>query len=128
MQQPPDDILDWHFEALRKNDADQVRRIEMTPDLPAATIALFSLVHLLWTILRPVPPRPAFRTELREQVVAEAERRRTQAALGYGRPRPLLRPRWVVPAAAIGTVSLMGALAYWRLSRQTQAPRDILAA
>ena len=128
MKQQADDILDWHFEALRQENESQVHLIENADDLPPDTASLFGLVHLLWSLLPPLQPRPAFRAELGGQLTADTQRRRTQRALGYGQPRLIARPRWVVPMAAIGTASLVGALAYWRLSRHSGADNDALAA
>ncbi len=128
MKQQADDIFDWHFEALRQENEDQVQLIENAEELPPDTASLFGLVHLLWSLLPLLQPRPAFRAALGDQLTAETQRRRTQRALGYGEPRLLPRPRWVVPMAALGTASLVGALAYWRLSRHSAVDNDALAA
>jgi hypothetical protein len=128
MKQQADDIFDWHFEALRQENEDQVQLIENAEELPPDMASLFGLVHLLWNLLPLLQPRPAFRAALRDQLTAETQRRRTQRALGYGEPRLMPRPRWVVPMAALGTASLVGAYAYWRLSRHSAVDNDALAA
>ncbi len=128
MKVQADDLLDRHFAALEQSNEAQAQAIESSETLPADTASLFGLVRLLWTLLIPVRPRPEFRVELRDQLHAEMQRRRTQAALGYGQSRGAARSRWVVPVAAIGTASVVGALAYWRFSRHAGTDRDVLAA
>lgn len=125
--------LDLHFQTLLQQGEAKAGLIETAPGTPPALTALFSLVRDLWRLLRPVAPSPAFRSSLGQQLVTEARRQQTQRALGVV-PRQPSRLRWVAPATAIGTASLVGvgvgvgAYAFWRRSRQTAATEQPLAA
>lgn len=123
------DILDIHLQTLLQQGEAKTGLIENAPGTPAILTALFSLVHDLWRLLRPVAPSPVFRASLGQQLETEARRQQTQRALGLP-PRQPARSRWLAPATAIGTVSLVGvgAYAYWRRSRQTAATDQPLAA
>ncbi len=120
------DLLDQHHDHLRRRGAQAERR-----GLSAPAIALFTLVTLLWELLRPVSPAPAFRASLGRQLVAEAQRQRTQKAIGIQAARAPARGLGIGPAAALGAVSLataVGAYAFWRRARQQEVQKPALAA
>lgn len=127
------DLLDIHYQTLAQQGETKASLIETAPGVPADLLALFGLVRDLWRLLRPVSPTPAFRSSLGQQLVTEARRQQTQRALGMS-PRQPSRPRWIAPATAIGTASLVGvgvgvgAYAFWRRSRQAAASDQPLAA
>lgn len=125
------DILDIHYQTLSQQGDAKAGLIETASGIPADLVALFNLVRDLWRLLRPVTPAPAFRANLGQQLVVEARRRQTQRALGLP-PRQPARARWIAPATAIGTASLLGvgvgAYAFWRRSRQAAAAEQSLAA
>lgn len=116
------DLLDQHHSQLPRGARTERR------GLPLQAAALFTLVTLLWDLLRPVQPAPAFRAGLSEQLVAEAQRQRTQKAIGIHTARQPARGMWIAPVAALGAVSLVGAYAFWRRWRQQEATEQPLAA
>lgn len=124
--QSDQDRLDAHFKALNQSPA-RARLIETAPDVSEGLMSLFGIADLLWRILRPVAVSPAFRQELGMQLRAEARRRQTRRVLGYYPQRPGLSPVWLVPVAALGTVSLVGAI-FWRRARQNVEGDAALAA
>ncbi|MCO6449443.1 MAG: hypothetical protein J5I90_01525 [Caldilineales bacterium] len=127
MKTPNDpDRLDAHFQALRQGEA-KARLIEGAPDNSVDLISLFAIVDMLWRILRPVAIAPAFRDELKLQLMTEAQRRETRKVLGLYPQRQGLNPIWLVPFAALGTASLVGALV-WRRARHQVEPDTALAA
>lgn len=127
------DLVDIHFRTLTQQGEAKAALIETAPGIPVDLLALFGLVRDLWRLLRPVAPAPAFRAHLGQQLVTEARRQQTQRALGVPSRHPA-RPRWIAPATAIGTASLVGvgvgvgAYAFWRRNRQTAVSDQPLAA
>lgn len=121
-------LLDTHFETLTRQGEADARQLQDLPGLSLELVALFALALNLWNLLRPVRPAQQFRNELGERLVTEAQRRRTQRAIGIHSTDPSARPLWLVPVAALGTVSLVGAYAFWRRSRQPLAKDTALAA
>lgn len=111
--------LDRYLESLQTENSAQSRFIEQA--VPALG-TLYSLVRILWAVLRPVPVAPAFRADLKQNLVAEARRRQVNQALDM-QPRASRR-NWWAPVAVLGTVSLVGAYAWWRRS-QPAAGEDL---
>lgn len=127
-QSQAETLLDTHFETLNRQGEDGAQRLQTAPGLSLELVALFALALNLWNLLRPVRPAEPFRSDLGERLVTEAQRRRNQQAIGIHSTAPASRPLWLVPIAALGTVSLVGAYAFWRRSRQPLAEETALAA
>ncbi|NOX63782.1 MAG: hypothetical protein GXP42_17795 [Chloroflexi bacterium] len=122
------DMLDNYLNTLKHQGEAKAQLIENDPARPAEMDALFRVVQVLWRELRPVAPRADFRTSLGEQLVNEARRRQAREALAASRARPALPRLWLVPVAALGTASLVGAYAYWRFTRQGSPANRVAAA
>ena len=121
------ETLDAHFEALTNQGEARARLVEQTPGLLPEAEALFAVARLLWALLQPVQPSTAFRIELGEQLTAAARRKQAGRVLGIGQIHPVIRNLWLVPVAALGTASLVGAYAFWRRSRQDEDEEALAA-
>jgi len=117
--------LDRYLEALQTENEAQTRFVEQTVSDLAA---LYRLVRMLWAVLQPVHPNPQFRGELKQNLIAEAQRRQVQDALGLQIPATAARRRWWRPVAVLGTASLVGVYALWRRSRPHEVEDVGLAA
>ena len=117
--QTSDEILNAHYDALTSQNVAKARLIETDPTVEDDMPRLFALVRLLWETLQPLSPEERFRLELHRSLVDEAQRRRVQQALGIETRRKTTPVTWIVPVAAIGTASLVGAYVFWRRSRHS---------
>lgn len=128
-KQQDEDILTTYLNALQNEQKAQAYLIETDPELSDEMTGLLQVVNLLWDMLKPVQTPEHFRAELGEQLVTEAERKRVQQALGIDKKQRTLSPAiWLVPVAALGTASLVGVYAYWRMTRQPVQEDAALAA
>lgn len=119
-----EDLIDQHYEDMQQARGPSVTASVLSNAVELA--ALFTIARWLWEHLRPAPPDERFRAELHSQLVAEAERRRVQRALQGSRDKRSSNTRLVM--AALGTASLVGAYAYWRVRRQASGHDTALAA
>ncbi len=126
--QPAEEALNNYYEMLASQGEAKAALIETDPSHSEETTSLFSVARLLWETMVPVKPSEEFRQGLQAGLVAEAERRRVQRALGIELERKASRPSWIVPVAALGTASLVGVYAFWRFTRSPAPEEQALAA
>ena len=81
----------------------------------------FQLITLLHGMLRPVAPDTAFKAELREQLIAMAQREINRQQLIVGDAPKRSRLPWIAASAVLGaTATLAGAYAVWRWNASRQ--------
>ncbi len=110
------DLLASYVDRLVIGDDHDQDFLALYPELRQQTMPLFRLARDLSAWLRPVAPRPAFRRDLRQALIASASQRLPMTPF-YSASQPDHRREWVWGAAA---VSVVGVLAYlWRRNSGT---------
>jgi hypothetical protein len=106
--------------SIKTWDEDQMKRLPTHQDELAP---LLGIAERLNETLKPVPPAPAFKTRLRQELLASAARRAEER--GIAKRVPFLRRKEVVigVAAAIGSVLSVAGIVVALLWRQRSVAR-----
>ena len=120
-QEPSPDRLDLYTRVLQNQGAVKARLV-VNPVLPEEE-AIFELIDDLQDTLRPVTPDIAFKTQLRDQLLASAQRQQNYRRLRIPATDKRIRLPWIAASAAVlgATATLAGAYAVWRWNAGRQA-------
>ncbi len=119
-REPSSERLEFYTRMLQAA-GEPKARLSVNPILPKEA-SYFQLINLLHGVLQPVAADAAFKAELRDQLVAMAQRENNRQQLALGEAPKRSRLPWIAASAVLGaTATLAGAYAVWRWNASRQA-------